>query len=571
MNHVVSNPLRLSLLVLIILLFAACSSTPAPTNSSFDYVASVKLNEADSKTAIEAAYGGKAFIFDKEAGFAMLGFSKEAAELSTLTTETNIDRFSSPVNAAGFSAWAGGFSAWAGGFSAWAGGWSAWAGGTPVPAPVENNNIWNQINLPQAHAITRNFGSGVTVAVIDTGVDVNHSVFSGRLAPSSMWRDYVDNDNLPQEGSSSGQGYGHGTAVAGLILQVAPKATILPLRVLDSDGQGDLDDVILAVLYAVNSGAKVINLSLGATDYSWSLVLAIQYARANGVYVVASSGNFGSVNSTTYPAQNAYWDQVHPFLISAGSVDNNNNLSSFTSYGSGLTINAPAEKNYSTFPGNQIGYFKGTSFAAPLVSGALALGYADAPAAAKTQLFDALTKGGYSSGDYWDRNSGKYSQGSIGEGVLNVANFLRSIPGWTEPSTSKYKTSTSLFPNGGFESALSSGWWLNSASRSTVRQSGSYGLQVNPWGSAGIWLTGLKPNTTYTLVGWGKTTNADEPVQIGVSDYGGINFNQNFWFSDYTSKAVTFKTGSTYTSASIYVSTLNATGYVDNIVLIEDK
>ncbi|MCA9838767.1 MAG: S8 family serine peptidase, partial [Trueperaceae bacterium] len=570
MHFTISRPLRLILLGLFLLLLAACSNTaPPPTNTSFDYVASVKITADDSQSAIETMHGGKAFIFDQEAGFAMLGFSKEAAELSTLSTESNVDRFSSPVNASGFSAWAGGWSAWAGGWSSWASGWSAWAGGEPVPAPTENNALWDKVNLRQAHYLSRNYGNGVMVAVIDTGIDKNHSLFSGRLASSSLWRDYIDGDNLPLEGASNGKGYGHGTAVAGLILQVAPKATILPLRVLDSDGKGDLDDVISAIYHAVNSGAKIINVSLGSVDYSYALQQALQYAKSKEVYVVASAGNFGTLNSTTYPAQNAYWDGIHPFLIAVGSINNNNYLSSFSSYGNGLMVSVPGEKNYSAYPGNQKGYFKGTSFSAPVVSGALALAYADASSIAKAQLYEALRLSTYNSFDYWNKNDSKLSQGSIGEGILDIANLMRSISGWTEPN-SRYTTSPNLFPNPGFESTLGSDWWFNNGSRSTARRSGSWGLKLNPWGSAGFTITGLKPNTTYTLIGWGKTSNAADLTQIGVHSYGGEEFNVSFGSTAYGTKSATFKTGSSNTSVDVYFSATGATAYFDDFRLIVD-
>jgi subtilisin family serine protease len=149
-----------------------------------------------------------------------------------------------------------------------------------------------QVWLPQAHAIARKFGEGVKVAVVDTGIDTAHPGFAGRLAPSSEWRDFIENDNNPME-PTGGSAYGHGTAVAGLILQVAPKATILPIRVLNSNGQGNLDHVILAINHAVNVGARVINLSLGAFEWYQPLVDAINFAGSRGVWVVASAGNQG--------------------------------------------------------------------------------------------------------------------------------------------------------------------------------------------------------------------------------------------------------------------------------------
>lgn len=570
MHHVVGKPLRLALLAVLSIILAACSSPSIPKDRSFDYIASVAIAANDSQAQVEAKYGGKAFIFDKDSGIAMLGFSSEEAQLTTLSTETNSNRFSSPVAAQGLAAWAGGWSAWAGGWSAWAGGWSAWAGGTPVAPPVQNTSIWNQINLRQAHTIARNFGAGVTVAVIDSGIDINHLMFSGRLAASNLWRDYVDNDTLPAEGAANGKGYGHGTAVAGLILQVAPKATILPLRVLNAEGRGDLDDVITAIYHAVNSGAKIINLSLGSVDYSASLVTALQYAKNNQVYVVASAGNFGTLNSTTFPARNAYWDGLHPFVLSVGSVNSQNYLSDFTSYGYGLMLNAPGEQNYSAYPGNNIGYFKGTSFAAPIVSGALALAYADANSTARPQLFNALSQSMYNSIDFWSKNEAKFYQGTIGEGIINVANLLRALPGWTEPD-SNYTSSTNRFPNPGFESSLSSSWWLNNASRSSLKRSGSWGLEVNAWGYAALTITGLQANTTYTLIGWGRTSQANNLAQIGVANYGGDDFNVSFASTSYATRSMSFKTGPNNTSAHIYFSATDASAYFDDFRLVEDN
>ncbi|MEZ4632707.1 MAG: S8 family serine peptidase [Deinococcales bacterium] len=134
--------------------------------------------------------------------------------------------------AGGFRAWAGGFRAWAGGFRAWAGGFRAWAGGWQDSAsglspelPSENDAIWEQIKLKDTHNIIHHFGEGIKVAIIDTGLDLNHEGLQGFLAPSSEWKDFIDGDNLPQEVAPSSNGdssYGHGTAIAGIIMQVAP-------------------------------------------------------------------------------------------------------------------------------------------------------------------------------------------------------------------------------------------------------------------------------------------------------------------------------------------------------------
>ncbi len=557
MYTVVFKPLGLVITaILLAIVLAACGSPGAPQNHNFDHIASVNLNAGDTAAALEAKYGGKVFLFDEPSGVAMLGFSREESELTTLSTESNINRLSTPVEAAGWSAWAGG--------------WSAWAGAEPVNPPEENNSVWEQIGLRQAQTISRNLGAGVTVAVLDTGIDLNHAMFAGRLAASHLWRDYVDNDNWPQEGQSFGRGYGHGTAVAGIILQVAPKATILPIRVLNDHGQGNLDAVISGIYHAVNSGAKIINLSLGSVDFSTALYEALKHARNNQVYIVASTGNTGAPDSVTFPAQTAWYSEVHPFVMGVGSVNHQNHISSFSSFGAGLTFAAPGEANFSAFPEDRIAQFKGTSFATPLVSGALALAYADASATAKPQLFEALRKGIYNSSDYWEKNDSKLQQATLGDGILNIPNLLRSIPGWTEPA-SRYTSGQNHFPNPGFESALSSNWWLNNAGRSTTKRSGSWGLQVNAWGQAGVTITGLKPNTTYTLIGWSRLSNVDSHAYMGVFNYGGPDFTFTFWDTTYRTRSLTFKTGPANTSAYIGFSASGARAFFDDMRLIEDN
>ena len=122
------------------------------------------------------------------------------------------------------------------------------------------------IRLPEAHTITR--GAGITIAVLDTGVDATHPALAGQLVNGY---DFVDLDADPSEGGSAEQNlhYGHGTHVAGLVALVAPEAKIMPLRVLDENGSGNIWVLAEALTYAINpdgnlntaDGADVINLS----------------------------------------------------------------------------------------------------------------------------------------------------------------------------------------------------------------------------------------------------------------------------------------------------------------------
>ena len=271
------------------------------------------------------------------------------------------------------------------------------------------------MRLPQAHALSKNFGYGVKVAVIDTGIDTAHPAFTGSLAPSTEWKDFVDNDTNPME-VSGGNGYGHGTGVAGIILQVAPKATILPIRVLNQNGAGDSDDVIAAIDWAVQKGAKVINLSLGTNEPVAALKTMVSYANQMGIFVITSAGNAGTT-SMTFPAADAQNAPYSDKLFSVGSVNSSGSRSSFSNYGSALKFSAPGEQIYSAYPASQSAHMTGTSFAAPIIAGVVTLALADNPTAANDVQF-------------YMANS-TFGVGLTGSlfGTLDVAKFLQKFPG----------------------------------------------------------------------------------------------------------------------------------------------
>ena len=339
----------------------ACGSVPAPASDAptpsneVAYVATVDISANDTQADIEALYEGKAIAFKPEAGFAVLGFSREQGELTTLSTTKNNNTFSAPITAAGRGAWSGGRGAWSGGRGAWSGGRGAWSGGRGawsggrgawsggMDSSGDLNPTWAQINLEEGHAVSRKFGEGITVAVLDTGIDLNHPLFEDSLAPSSQWRDFIDNDQYPQEGHSNGAGYGHGTAAASIVLQVAPKAKILPIRVLDKHGRGDTDDIIAAIDHAVAMGADVINMSLGTNEWVEGLYRMSAYANAQGVYIVASAGNEGK-NRLLAPASYTWLPLTLGKTIGIGSVDSHDTLSAFSNYGKALAATAPGER-----------------------------------------------------------------------------------------------------------------------------------------------------------------------------------------------------------------------------------
>src|SRR5688572_29525469 len=126
------------------------------------------------------------------------------------------------------------------------------------------------IRLDQAHTINRGTrvdnGQPVVVAVLDTGIDRSHPAFAGRLVPGY---DFVSGDNDPSEEGTLriNQAFGHGTHVAGIVALTAPEAKIMPIRILDKDGEGDLWRITAAVIWAANNGADIINISFGYPDH----------------------------------------------------------------------------------------------------------------------------------------------------------------------------------------------------------------------------------------------------------------------------------------------------------------
>jgi thermitase len=335
----------------------------------------------------------------------------------------------------------------ASGRKAWTSGRKAWTSGDA--ATLEDNlAIWTQIHLQQAQTLAPNWGAGVKVAVIDTGIDLNHPAFVGHLAPSTDWKDFVDADATPQE-IVGGEAYGHGTSVASIVLQVAPKALIMPIRVLDSSGAGDTSKIASAISWAAQHGARVINLSLGTDAANFDCVVQKEIALAiqnYGTLMVFAAGNTGNTN-VNYPAITVKSNpnsnpavracraapyKLTPALnagvngasISVGSVNNLDQKSVFSSYGDKLEIVASGEDIYGPYPENSAASWSGTSMSAPLVTGslALALGEKWRYGVMVNDLPDILI----AKADSVDALNPSFV-GQLGTGRLNIENFLKSV------------------------------------------------------------------------------------------------------------------------------------------------
>jgi thermitase len=233
------------------------------------------------------------------------------------------------------------------------------------------------LNLSSAQLISK--GAGTTVAVLDTGAQLNHPALKARFAGVPRY-DFVDDDTDPSEPALAKnkqtlaqEVVGHGTHVAGIVHLVAPQANIMPLRVLDREGYGTDFHVAEAVAFADTRGADVINLSLGSPSWSRLLRGKVDKAIGDGVVVVAAAGNYDSVQPQ-YPASNlAPVALKDDGLLAVTSVSAAEKKSDFANYGTWVDIAAPGEDILSTYPVSRYAYWSGTSMATPFVAGEAAL------------------------------------------------------------------------------------------------------------------------------------------------------------------------------------------------------
>ncbi len=213
------------------------------------------------------------------------------------------------------------------------------------------------IGAPQAHA--RGYrGRGVRVAVLDTGVDES--------VPQLPGYDFVEDDPNPQDAFPGG----HGTQAANLVREVAPEAEILPVRVCDERGICRASRVVKGVCWVVanQEGPTVLNLSLGGDTPVGALKLALQAALARGIPVAAAAGNQGQQGSPAhYPAALDL-----PGLVAVGALQEDLSPAPFSTQGAYVDLAAPGADLSCVGP-NGPTLCNGTSFATPLVAGAMAL------------------------------------------------------------------------------------------------------------------------------------------------------------------------------------------------------
>jgi hypothetical protein len=281
------------------------------------------------------------------------------------------------------------------------------------------------IGLPAAH--NRALRGAGMVAIIDTGVDASHPLLRGALAsgydftreqegiPSDLadidaatsaalsqsTTAFIDNGARPVPINSytwaaltqsttafidTGKlpsGFGHGTMVASLVRLVAPGATILPIKAFLSDGSSNTFDILRAIYFATDRGARVINMSFNFPESSPELLRAITFAANRRVVLVASAGNSGN-EILVYPA-------AYPQAMGIAATTLNDERAGFTNYGASLvTLAAPGDGVIVAYPGNNYASAWGTSFSTPLVSAAVALILERNPSATPVQVENQL-------------------------------------------------------------------------------------------------------------------------------------------------------------------------------------
>jgi subtilisin family serine protease len=219
-------------------------------------------------------------------------------------------------------------------------------------------------NIPKLWEKTQ--GEGVKIAVLDTGVQASHPDLNDNMLPGV---------NLVEHGKEPYDKNGHGTHCAGIIaaenndigvVGVAPKCGIIPVKVLDNNGNGRLDIVAKGIRWAVDNGADLISMSLGCPFPVQEVRKAIKYAAEHKIPVFCAAGNAGNNTPVYYPA-------AYPEPISVGAADPSLTLADFSNIDNGLDFIAPGVEILSTVPDNWYGVMNGTSMSAPWLVGIAAL------------------------------------------------------------------------------------------------------------------------------------------------------------------------------------------------------
>lgn len=294
--------------------------------------------------------------------------------------------------------------------------------GTVTTAAVTNdpsrNLQWAMTSTAFGDVFPTLSGSGVKVAIVDTGVDATHPDLAGQVLPGCSFL-----TSLPTGQAGASDDNGHGTHVAGIAGAVtnngvgiaggAPGIAILPVKVLNGSGSGSYSDVANGIVFAANNGAKVINLSLGGTQPSITFTTAVAYARSVGAVVVAAGGNgyLSEGNQPSYPG-------ATPGVLAVAAVDSGLQRASFSNTGAYIDLSAPGVNIFSTTRGAGYASWSGTSMATPFVAAAAAVVFKAHPTCTPDGVEQRLRSGAFGLG----------TPTAFGSGLVNPVQAA-SVPG----------------------------------------------------------------------------------------------------------------------------------------------
>lgn len=278
---------------------------------------------------------------------------------------------------------------------------------------------WNlpAIGTEQGWGITRG-NEEIEIAIVDTGVDLDHPDLKNRL---------VKGYNLINAAQEPDDDNGHGTHVAGIIASETNNeegtagmtwySKIMPIKAMGAKGYGTTFDIAEGIIWAVDNGADVINLSLGNYQPSRVLEEAVRYAYSKNVVMVSAAGNDGS-DQPTYPS-------AYPEVLSVAAVDYQGRRASFSNFGEYIDIAAPGVYIPSTYFNKQYAALSGTSMAAPHVAGLAALIKSANPELSNDQVMNIIKTSAIDLGE-----QGKDQD--FGNGLIDVNSALKQANATTK-------------------------------------------------------------------------------------------------------------------------------------------
>ncbi|MCS7273523.1 MAG: S8 family serine peptidase [Fimbriimonadales bacterium] len=292
----------------------------------------------------------------------------------------------------------------------------------------------------------------VYIAIIDTGVDVNHPDLVNKLRRHSNGAVYGYNTLNNSTNVQDDNGHGthcagiaaaeihNGTGIAGVaawnpaVSNAHAFVQIMPVKVLNANGSGTLDAIARGITWAADNGAHILSLSLGAGSGAQQLQDAVNYAWNRGCLIVAAAGNSGS-SAPMYPA-------YYTNCIAVAATDSTDTLASFSQYGSWVDIAAPGVDILSTYPSNRYVRLSGTSMACPHVAGAAAVLWSHNPSLSNSQLRAALE----TNVDPYYSSGGRTLAPNAGR--LNVWRALQAVSSPSQPSLIGLRLSSSSVVGG---------------------------------------------------------------------------------------------------------------------------